>query len=103
MCIRDSSYAANSSTSITVQFNATASTAVLAWGGHISTRLNWGAPNSAIAINGSPYHMRLTNLTCSGAGEVCNVGNQDHQLAADAVFFPVQLTICLLYTSDAAD
>ncbi len=31
------SYAANSSTSITVQFNATAATAVLAWGGHIAT------------------------------------------------------------------
>ena len=87
------SYAGNSSTSITVQFNATAGTAVLAWSGHISTRLNWGATNSAIAINGSPYHMRLTDLTCSGVGEICNVGNQDHQLSADAVFFPIQLTI----------
>jgi hypothetical protein len=87
------SYAANSSTAITVQFNATDTTAVLAWSGHISTRVNWGTANSAIAINGSPYHMRLTNLTCSGAGEVCNVGNQDHQLSADAVFFPIQLTI----------
>ena len=72
------SYAANSSTAITVQFNATAATVVLAWGGHISTRLDWGVTNSAIAINGSPYHMRLTDLTCSGVGENCNVGNQDH-------------------------
>jgi uncharacterized cupredoxin-like copper-binding protein len=87
------SYAGNSSTAITVQFNATAATAVLAWSGHISTRLNWGLANSAIAISGSPYHMRLTNLTCSGVGEVCNVGQQDHQLAASAVFFPIQLTI----------
>ncbi len=87
------SYAGNSSTSITVQFNATDTTAVLAWGGHISNRLNWGVSNSAIAINGSPYHMRLTALSCSGVGEVCNVGNQDHQLSADAVFFPIQLTI----------
>src|SRR5690349_2184134 len=87
------SYAGNSSTAITVQFTATATTAVLAWSGHVSTRLNWGAPNSAIAINGSPYHMRLTSISCSGAGEVCNVGNQDHQLSADAVFFPIQLTI----------
>jgi len=87
------SYAGNSSTSITVQFNATATTAVLAWGGHISTRLNWGVLNSAISINGSPYHMRLTELDCSGAGEICNVGNQDHQLSADAVFFPIELTI----------
>ena len=89
----DGTYAGNSSTSITVQFNATSSIAVIAWGGHISTRLDWGLTNSAIAINGSPYHMRLTDMTCSGQGEVCNVGQQDHQLSADAVFFPVQLTI----------
>ncbi len=89
----DGTYAGNSSTSITVQFTATSSIAVLAWGGHISTRLNWGIANSAIAINGSPYHMRLTDITCSGAGETCNVGNQDHQLSAAAVFFPIQLTI----------
>lgn len=89
----DGTYAGNSSTSITVQFNATSTIAVLAWGGHISTRLDWGIDNSAIDIEGSPYHMRLTDITCSGAGETCNVGNQDHQLAANAVFFPIQLTI----------
>jgi Prealbumin-like fold domain len=87
------SYAGNSSTAITVQFTASAPTAVLAWAGHISTRKDWGVANSAIAINGSPYHMRLTDLDCSGVGEVCNVGNQDHQLSADAVFFPAELTI----------
>ena len=58
----DGTYAGNSSTSITVQFNATSSIAVIAWGGHISTRLDWGVANSAIAINGSPYHMRLTDI-----------------------------------------
>ena len=89
----DGTYAGNSSTSITVQFTATSSIAVIAWGGHISTRLDWGVLKSAIAINGSPYHMRLTNMTCSGQGEGCNVGQQDHQLSADAVFFPIQLTI----------
>ena len=89
----DGTYAGNSSTSITVQFTATNSIAVIAWGGHISTRLDWGILNSAIAINGSPYHMRLTDMTCSGQGEGCNVGQQDHQLSADAVFFPIELTI----------
>jgi hypothetical protein len=98
----DGSYAGNSSTSITVQFNATAATAVLAWSGHISTRLDWGVANSAIAINGSPYHMRLTGLTCSGNGEQCNVGQQDHQLSADAVFFPIQLTIIKETNPDGA-
>ena len=86
-------YAGNSSTSLKVQFTATSDIAVLAWGAHISTRLDWGTANSAIAINGSPYHIRLTQIVCSGAGEQCNVGNQDHQLAAGAVFFPIQLTI----------
>jgi len=86
-------YAGNSSTSLKVQFTATSNIAVLAWGAHISTRLDWGTANSAIAINGSPYHIRLTQIVCSGAGEQCNVGNQDHQLAAGAVFFPIQLTI----------
>ncbi|HEX6647940.1 MAG TPA: hypothetical protein VF075_00325, partial [Pyrinomonadaceae bacterium] len=86
-------YAGNSSTSLKVQFTATSDIAVLAWGAHISTRQNWGPANSAIAINGSPYHIRLTQIACSGAGEQCNVGNQDHQLAAGAVFFPIQLTI----------
>ena len=96
-------YAGNSSTSIRVQFTATSSIAVLAWGGHISTRLNWGVGNSAIAINGSPYHMRLTGITCSGAGETCNVGNQDHQLSADAVFFPIELTIIKETNPDFAE
>ncbi len=86
-------YAGNSSTSLKVQFTATSNIAVLAWGAHISTRLDWGTANSAIAINGSPYHIRLTQIVCSGAGEQCNVGNQDHQLAAGAVFFPIQLTV----------
>ena len=86
-------YAGNSSTSLKVQFTATSDIAVLAWGAHISTRLDWGAANSALAINGSPYHIRLTQIACSGAGEQCNVGNQDHQLSAGAVFFPVSLTI----------
>src|SRR6185503_6307020 len=58
------SYAGNSSTSITVQFTASSTIAVIAWGGHIATRLNWGLANSAIAIDGSPYPMRLTNIVC---------------------------------------
>ncbi len=46
--------------------------------------------------------MRLTNLTCSGAGENCNVGQQDHQLSADAVFFPIELTIIKETNPDGA-
>lgn len=64
--------------SITVTFNASVSNPVIAWGGHIAWRGNWGAGNSAAGINGSPYHMRVLSL--DGAG-----GNQDRSLSASAV------------------
>ncbi|HEU4870475.1 MAG TPA: hypothetical protein VFT08_06470 [Pyrinomonadaceae bacterium] len=80
------SYATNSSTKITITFTASTSNPVLAWGGHIGTRIDWGAANSAIAISGSPYHMRLLEL--NGAG-----GNQDRSLSAEAVIFPASITI----------
>ncbi|EMR04098.1 T9SS type A sorting domain-containing protein [Cesiribacter andamanensis] len=61
--------------------------AVLAWGGHIASRLDWGydnagVPLSAGGISGSPYHMRLKNWTLG------NLGNQDRSLAAAAVIAP---------------
>ena len=62
----DGSYAGDSSTSITVSFEADVATPVLAWGGHISTRKDWGATNSAISISGSPYHTNLVDSTTHG-------------------------------------
>ena len=59
---------------------------VLAWGGHIATRADWGQTNSAISISGSPYHTRLLDLDGSG-------GNQDRSLSAEAVIFPATITI----------
>jgi len=87
-------YTGDSETCISVTFttNATGPNAVvLAWGGHIATRLDWGIGNSAVSINGSPYHMHLEGLF-SGTTDL-HVGSQDHQLSADAVFFPAQLSI----------
>jgi hypothetical protein len=75
-----------SQTSITITFRALSATPVLAWSGHISTRLNWGTSHSAIAIPGSPYHMRILDINGSG-------GNQDRSLSASAVIFPGQITI----------
>ena len=86
-------YAGTSKTSITLTFSPTADgTAVIAWGGHISTRIDWGVGNSAIAIDGAPYHMRLIGFTCSNVAN-CSVGNQDRSLAAGAIFFPAILNI----------
>jgi hypothetical protein len=89
-------YADDSSTRITVTFEASDDTAVLAWGGHISTRLDWGMSNSAVAITGSPYHTRLVEFDGGG-------GSQDHQLMSSAVIFPGSITIIKDAAPNAVD
>ena len=79
-------FSGDKSARITITFTASRANPVLAWGGHISTRLDWGANGSAVAIPGSPYHTRLIALDGSG-------GNQDRSLSADAVIFPGSITI----------
>jgi uncharacterized repeat protein (TIGR01451 family) len=74
-------FAGDKSARITITFTATTANPVLAWGGHIATRKDWGNGASAVAISGSPYHTRLLDLDGSG-------GNQDRSLSADAVVFP---------------
>jgi uncharacterized repeat protein (TIGR01451 family) len=74
-------FSGDKSAAITVQFTASVANPVLAWGGHIAARKDWGLNNSAVSIPGSPYHTRLIDL--DGAG-----GNQDRSLSAEAVIFP---------------
>src|SRR6266700_5467124 len=81
-----SGFVGDTSASITLTFSAGQANPVLAWAGHISTRHDWGASNSAVAISGSPYHTRLVDLDGSG-------GNQDRSLSADAVIFPGSITV----------
>ncbi len=71
---------------ITLTFTASVPNPVLAWGGHVAWRGEWGEGNSAGGISGSPYHMRLIALNGSG-------GNQDRSLSADAVFVPAEVKI----------
>jgi hypothetical protein len=73
--------AESASSQLAIEFIATNATVVIAWGGHIATRLDWGESRSAAGINGSPYHMRLISLDGSG-------GNQDRSLQAQAVVIP---------------
>ncbi|HVF74310.1 MAG TPA: hypothetical protein VM938_04625 [Acidimicrobiales bacterium] len=81
------SYAGDSSTRITLTFTAaTTSPVVLAFSGHIATRLDWGPNSSASGISGSPYHLRLLGLDGGG-------GNQDRSLSAAAVIFESSITI----------
>ena len=70
--------AAQSEARVDVTFNATSSTVVMAWGGHIAKSSDWDG-NGAAAVSGSPYHMRLKAWTAG------NVGNQDRSLSAAAV------------------
>src|SRR5206468_12547760 len=79
-------YSGDSSTSITISFTTTAGKPVLAWGGHIANRKDWGMNNSAVSITGSPFHMRVLGLDAVG-------GNQDRGLSNSAVVYPALLTI----------
>jgi hypothetical protein len=77
-------FSGTSQASYTITFthdNAT-DPVIIAWSGHISTRDDWTAELSAIAIKGSSYHMR--NLT---------TGNQDRSLKVEGQTFPAKLTI----------
>jgi len=55
-------FSGDKSASITITFTATVANPVLAWGGHIATRTDWGPTSSAGAISGSSYHTRLIDL-----------------------------------------
>ena len=73
--------ASQSATRLQINFTATSSTVVIAWGGHIAAAGDWGPGNSAGGISGSPYHSRLISFDGSG-------GNQDRSLSASAVQAP---------------
>jgi hypothetical protein len=79
---------------VEVTFKATAANPILAWGGHIGSRLDWGCDGSirsASGISGSPYHMRIKSASVNGIA--LSLGNQDRSLAASAVvFIPSSLT-----------
>jgi hypothetical protein len=75
-----------SETQIVVTFTPSNATAVLAWGGHIASRNDWGYvsgnPRSAGGISGSPFHMRLISWTYG------SIGSQDRSLAGQTVNVP---------------
>lgn len=65
---------------------------VLSWGGHIASSLDYPG-QSAVTINGSPYHMRLISLNGKG-------GNQDRSLSASAVTPQGNVTITKVVVND---
>ncbi len=76
-------YTGDSTRSITVNFTFNSANVVLAWGGHIARRFDWGINWSAIAIPGSPYH------TAVNSGANCSV-------QVTGVIFPAAVTIVKL-------
>lgn len=80
-------YANASTNSVLITFTATNTTAVLAWGGHIASRLDWGFEETAVSLPGSPYHMRR------GDG-----GGADRSLKVSSVTFPNIITVVKLVT-----
>ena len=94
-------YASSSQTGLSVYFTSTSSTVVLAWGGHIAARTDWGPGNSAAAIPGSPYHMRLLDLSCSNVDN-CSSGNKDRSLSSAAVVLPASITVVKQATPEGA-
>jgi hypothetical protein len=85
-------FTGSSTASVEVYFTATDTTAVLAWGGHIASRLDWGAGSSAADLPGSPYHMRLIDFRCSDVSN-CSTGQMDLSLSSNAIVFPGSITI----------
>lgn len=86
---------------VTVSFTATATTAVLWFGAHVASQLDWGTGMGAGSVSGSPYHVsaqRITDTT-SGSSEV--IGQQDNQMAASAIQQPGAITITKV--ADPAD
>jgi hypothetical protein len=75
----------SSESQVKVRFTTTNPKVVLAWGGHIASRWDWGfnadqTPRSAGGISGSSYHMRLIGWNLG------SIGSQDRSMSTDAVF-----------------
>ncbi len=83
--------ATTSTISMRVLFTASATSAVLAWGGHIASQVDWGIGQAAGAVNGASYHMYFTELECSNLN--CNVGREERSMLTSAVTVPGSITI----------
>lgn len=95
-------YAGTATAGINMYFTATNSTAVIAWGGHIARRIDWGVGQSAADVSGSPYHMRVIDFTCSNVDN-CSSGNMDRSLSAAAVTLPGSITIVKQATTEGSN
>lgn len=87
------SYAGDSLTDIQLTFHVDADTCanaymvqgfpvcevLITWGGHISSQADWGTGNSAINIEGSPYHQKVVEFDGK------SVSSRDNQMQANTI------------------
>ena len=81
----DFDYSGSHEITITLKIEATAETVVLAWGGHIASRIDWGNANGVVNLSGSSYHSRAS-------GQVSGIQG-DLVLATSAVIFPSYVNV----------
>ena len=88
-------YTGSHEITLTLRIEATASTMVLAWGGHMASRLDWGIVNGVVNLRGSPFHMRASGSEYDGDGYVGSISGiqGDLVLSTSAVVFPSYLNI----------
>jgi uncharacterized repeat protein (TIGR01451 family) len=94
----DFDYSGSQEVSLTLRIEAQGSPVVLAWGGHIASRLDWGNENGVVNLSGSPYHMRVSGNEYINAGAIEPIGSisgiqGDLSLASGAVVFPAYLNV----------
>lgn len=75
----------DSSATVDISFTADDTTGVIAWGGHIASRTDWGQGNGATSLPGSPYHTSNVELVNNTETNTCCTGSQDLSLKAAAV------------------
>jgi uncharacterized repeat protein (TIGR01451 family) len=88
-------YTGSHEITLTLRIVASADSVVLAWGGHMASRLDWGNVNGVVNLNGSPYHMRASGSEYDGDGYVGSISGiqGDLVLSTSAVVFPSYMNI----------
>lgn len=88
-------YTGSHEITLTLRIVASEDSVVLAWGGHMASRLDWGNANGVVNLNGSPYHMRASGNEYGVNGYVGSISGiqGDLVLSTSAVVFPSYLNI----------
>jgi hypothetical protein len=71
---------------LSIRFTASATTALLAWGGHIATQDDYGENKTAATqIQGAPYHMRRGGFTNTDGSVIYDNEGTDRSVSIDAI------------------